>query len=248
MAERTAILILLGLSLVGGLAVACGGDDPGRAAYDAGRFEEAHAAYVAACETAGDDVPAELLVNRAFAAIAAQDFRDAATCAESAESAAVGEVAEFATFLRGNAAFGLCELAEVQANTLEAEPFAFDIAISFGESARDHWIAAATGRDDWPAARRNVERAVQKLDVLRAKRERARKLQERRTEKTPEPEPEEPKVEESDDPAEIDPALAELSEAEVARLLERLAEKEQEKTDLRREHRKTAQAGVEKDW
>ena len=31
-------------------------------------------------------------------------------------------------------------------------------------------------------------------------------------------------------------------------LFERLAEKEREKTDLRREHRKTAQAGVEKDW
>jgi hypothetical protein len=42
--------------------------------------------------------------------------------------------------------------------------------------------------------------------------------------------------------------MEELSPAEVARLLAKLAEKEREKLALRRQHRKEKMAGVERDW
>ena len=80
--------------------------------------------------------------------------------------------ASWLAFLRGNIAFARCAQASRQARTPLAEPFAFDVAIRHAEKARAFWEQAAMGRDDWPAARRNVERALLVLRDLR--REKAR--------------------------------------------------------------------------
>jgi len=242
MCERKAALILLFLALV---ALGCGDGGGGREAYEAGRFEDAHAAFVAA----GEDASAPALYNRALAGLRAGRLRDAATMASRAAAGGEEEVAAMAAFLRGNTAFAQCERAEQQANTLEAEPFAFDIAIRYGEAARDHWQAAAMIRDDWPAARRNVERALLKLATLRNKKREAEKRREKKSEARPEPKPvPDPGKEEVEEKPEDEPALSELSAAEVLRLFDRLATKEREKVDLRRSHRKKTMAGVEKDW
>jgi hypothetical protein len=239
--ERTKALILAGLAA---LFAGCGGD-PGREAYAAGRFAEAHDAFVAA----GDDVAPAALVNRAMAGLRAGRLRDAADVLARAIEAGDREVAARATFLRGNVAFAQCELAEKQANTLEAEPFAFDISIRYAQAARDHWREAAMTRDDWPAARRNVERALLKLYTLERKKREAERRRERKTEKEPKPEPvPEPPPEDVTEKTEKDPAVAALGSEQVLALFQRLAEKEKEKRELRRAERAKTMASVEKDW
>jgi hypothetical protein len=242
MRERTTALSLLLLALI---APGCGGGRGGWDAYEAGRFEEAHAAFL----EAGDDVTPAALYNRALAALAVGELRDAADVAERAAAEGEADVAARALFLRGNVAFARCELAEKQAATLEAEPFAFDIAIRFGESARNHWRDAAMTREDWPAARRNVERALLKIMTLERKKREAERRREKRSEPKPEPKPlPEPGKEEVEDEPEADGAIAELTPEEVLRLFERLDRKEREKVELRRQERREKMAAVEKDW
>lgn len=238
---RTTTLSLLFLAVLG---LGCGDGSRGREAYEAGRYEDAHAAF----RDAGDDAPAPTLANRALAGLRAGQLRDAADAAERAVAEGAGEVASRAQFLRGSVAFAQCELAEQQANTLEAEPFAFDIAIRYGEVARQHWREAAMTREDWPEARRNVERALLKLMTLRNKKREAERRREKKSAPKPEPKPlpnpEKEEVEEKPG----DPAIAALSAEEVLRLFERLAMKEREKVELRREQRRERMAEVEKDW
>jgi len=152
-------------------------------------------------------------------------------------------------FLRGNIAFARCALAARQAALPEAEPFAYDVAINYCKSARDFWQRAAMSRPDWPAARRNVERALLALDELRRRKDEAD--QERRRERDPkprpDPKPKPPPDGKTDEDPTLTPQLNELSPAEVLRLLETLARKEEEKRALRRARRKRS-FGVERDW
>jgi len=241
MCERTAALSLVLVALLG---FGCGEGGRAREAYEAGRYEDAHAAFL----DAGDDVSAPALVNRALAGLMAGQLRDAAEMAKRATVEGTGEVAARAMFLHGNVAFAQCTLAERQADTLEAEPFAFDIAIRYGEAARDHWRDAAMTREDWPEARRNVERALLKLMTLRNKKREAAKRREKKSEPKPEPKPRPAPGKEEVEEKPGDPAIAALSAEQVLRLFERLEEKEREKIELRREQRRERMATVEKDW
>jgi hypothetical protein len=144
-----------------------------------------------------------------------------------------------ASFLRGNIAFAQSLQAEQQATTMGSEPFAWDVAIQYIDRALDHWTRAALSRADWPAARRNVERALLKREDLRRKKKEAEKELERQSEAQPRPQPQpeakptggEEKITEE---AQIEAQLTPLSDGEVVRLLDRLVEKEKEKRDLRR--------------
>jgi len=197
----------------------------------------------------GEDASASLLYNRALAALRAGRYREAEAAAERAAARGGREVAALASFLRGNIAFAAAERAERQAGTAGAEPFALQIAIAYAKSARDHWIAAATSRADWPEARRNVARALQTIeDLVDRKREAEKK-------KVPEPEPKpaplpEPGAEREEVEPEPgkEPQIRELSPEQVLRLFERLEEKEREKVEVRRGHREERMAGVERDW
>ena len=60
-----------------------------------------------------------------------------------AEARARESDAPEATFLRGNIAYAQSEVAEEQAATMGAEPFAWDIALNYIESALGHWKRAA---------------------------------------------------------------------------------------------------------
>jgi len=219
---------------------------------------------LAAC--GGSEKDAVAHYNRALAALRDNKPRIAADEAARAADGGLGALAPLADFLQGNAAFAQCLIAETQAQSAEAEPFAFDIAIGYAESARDHWQHAATTRDDWPAARRNVERALLKIEDL--KRKKSERTGDRKSDSDPQlnlkrqPTPnnnQPPKPPTTDpsgaagtksnqDPEAANAVLEELSHEQVLRLLERLGEKEKEKRALRRKRRSTASSGTERDW
>jgi hypothetical protein len=166
--------------------------------------------------------------DRALAALRAGDE-------DAAEAAAARVGGGFGAFVRGNVAFSRSEAAEALAP---------DLAIAQAEDAVASWRFAAASRPDWPAARRNVERGLLRLERLR----------EKRTGKpAPPPEPEAPEPVPEPPPPEAPEETAELEEGELAprdvlRLLEVVTEKERQKLALRRELRHARAAEVEKDW
>jgi hypothetical protein len=187
--------------------------------------------FLCACgDSAGD---------RAAAALRAGDWRDAERWAK--------ELAPpVRDFVRGNVAFAHCEMAERQASSAAAEPFAWDVAISYGRRARDFWKHAAMSRPDWPEARRNVERALLKLDELAQKKKEAERKRE--PDRKPQPKPIPKAGKEDTRPPKDEPRIEELTPEQVLRLLDKLAKKEKEKVALRRSHRKVRMAEVERDW
>ncbi len=239
MSGRSRALTVLAL-LLGGCS------DPGVQAYREGRFRDAHRAF----QAAGEDASAERLFNRALAALRVGDLSDAEAAAAGAAARGKPEIEALSDFLRGNAAFARCRMAERQASTAAAEPFAFDVAITYARKARRLWQLAAMSRPDWPAARRNVERALLKEEELKRRKADRDEEQRRKTDRPPRPQPKPPPTPVPDaepDPA-VDPQLKELAPEEVLRLLDKLAQKEREKRALRRSQRKARTAGVERDW
>ena len=249
--------------LVAGILGACSRTADGAAAWREGRFEEAHAAFAAAAVAAGDAASPELLYDRALAALRTGNLTEAEGAADAAASRGGAEFAALRDFLRGNAAFARAEIAARQAGTVEAEPFALDVAIAHAETARRSWAAAAVSRPDWPEARRNVERALLLVEELR-KRKPASDPESRKS-GTPEPRPvpipppPRPDAPDLPEPPREDPrgpgddaspesGAAELSPEAVARLFEKLAEKERERAALRRERREARSDEVERDW
>jgi hypothetical protein len=251
MASRspTTLTLLLGFAALAG----CGDLDEGLSAFDAGRFEEAHEAFVRAEEEAGGDASAVLLYDRALAALLAGDPRDAEEAAARAAARGGEEFASRCDFLRGCAAFARSGVAAEQARGPEAEPFAFDVAVRYAEGARDFFLRAATSRSDWPEARRNHERVVLAIEALRREKAEAEQKRERVARPEPRPEPDlPPPPDETGPPEEADPETGametELAPAQVRRLLSRLMEKEREKLALRRSEQRARAAEVERDW
>ncbi|MHC4959568.1 MAG: hypothetical protein ACYTGN_14475 [Planctomycetota bacterium] len=189
--------------------------------------------------------------DRALAALGAGDLRGAESLAQRAAARGGPAFEALHDFVRGNVAFARCELADKQASTAEAEPFAFDVAINYAKNARLNWSRAAATRDDWPAARRNVERALIKLEEL-ARKKAAAERKRKKADPDPKPQPRPlPQKKPQPDPQEApgdQPQLKELSREQVLALIRRLAEKESEKRAVRRDARKERTAGVERDW
>jgi len=135
-----------------------------------------------------------------------------------------------------------------------------DPAIALAEAALAYWQLAAVNQVDWPAARRNVERAVLKLAELRARKARAEA--ERQKKKAPDaeqpqagrPDPQggrdalRDELEARREAEPVEPAAAELTAEQVARLLDKLAEKERDKLELRGRRRQARRLEVERDW
>jgi len=172
---------------------------------------------------AGGGAPAAgRLYDQALAALEAGEPRSAEVAAEELAAWGGAEHGPLADFLLGNCAWARCERAARLAGRPDAGPDAFLPALRAAEDARDAWLRAARARADWPAARRNVERALRRLELLRdqhrSARERALRRGVERPREAPQP------------------------------LLERLAEEEREKLDLRRARRRALRPSVEKDW
>ncbi len=246
-AAVAAALPLLVLALVAAGAAAVDGER----AFREGRFAEAHDAFAAAVAAAGDEAAAELLWNEALAALAAGRPREAEIAAEVAAVRGGASFGPRRDFVLGSAAWARAARAESQASGPEAEPFAFDLAIAQVDAARDAWARAAASRADWPAARRNVERALLKRDELVAKRDEARrKAEEERKKDRADPEDategEEPPRDERA-PTAVAQGFDEAPDL-AARLFERLARKEAEKERLRASVRAARSTDVERDW
>jgi len=237
-----ALLLLLALA-------GCDASADGARAYREGRFKDAAAAFATATESAGDGAPAELLYDEALAALRAGDLTRAESSADKAAARGGVEFAALRDFVRGNAAFARSALSERQADGVEAEPFAFDVAIAQATTARDAWVRAAVLRADWPAARRNVERAVLAIERLKEKKK-AREDRAKKSDPAPKlrplPAPQVVPKDGKDAPADLQ--SADLSAEEVSRLFEVLAAKEKQKADVRRARREARSGDVEKDW
>ncbi|HKE00999.1 MAG TPA: hypothetical protein VKE69_08320 [Planctomycetota bacterium] len=262
------------------MTVALAGGDAfreGVEAYRAGRYADALAALARAEQEAGDRAAPELLYDKALAALGAGDPHEAQASAERAAARGGPDLARAADFVRGNAAFLLCESAEKDAEKPDALPDAYDAAIASAETARDAWIAAASREVDDPAARRNVERAVRKIeDLKRKKKEREEKQKpesqpssrpssqpsppESRPQSQPSSEsqpspkdPQQPQEQQQDQPPQPkdsesqEPPPNELSPEEVQRLLDKLDEKDQERREKMRA-RVRIPMRAKKDW
>jgi hypothetical protein len=200
---------------------------------------------LAGCGGAADEF------DRALASLRGGDLRGAEGRARRAAAEGGPEYEALADFVKGNVAFARCELADEQASTAEAEPFAFDVAINYGKAALANWSRAAATRDDWPAARRNAERALLKIAELEKKKAAARRKR-KKADPDPQPQPRPvPPPKPRPDPQEAtqdQPQLKELTRDQVLALIQRLAEKENEKRAVRRDARRERTAGVERDW
>lgn len=221
-------------------------------AYEECRFEDALETFSECERAAGNSASAELLHNKAMAALRAGELLVAEYSAEKTVVRGGPGFAAWRDFLWGNTAFARSEKAEEKANKPDAEPSAFEEAIAQAEIARNYWQMAVVRRSDWPEARRNVERALLKLRELKKKKEAAEQRNRKEKEKK--------KIEIQIDPrlqsdpknrqqaSKVDPLLDELSPEHVKRLYDKLEEKKREKLALRRIRQRMQSAEVEKDW
>lgn len=234
------------------------GDDFGRGvrAYESARYRESLAAFREAASSAGDYASAELHYNLALAAFGAGDLSLAESACTRAAEHDDDEIASLAEFLRGNVAFQRCTTAALQAARPESPPFAYDVAIRFGEAARDAWRVCVLRRDDWPEARRNLERVERFLAALRKQKEAAdqrdkQKKQPKEQQPPEDPPPSDEEGEKQEAPRAVPRLVAqlvELSPEDVKGLLEKLDDKETEKRKLRRDRRREPGVRVERDW
>lgn len=232
-----------------------GGDTFGSGvrAYREGLFADAQQAFAVAIAAAGDEAPPEWSFDEALAALRAGSFREAEAAAERAAERGGPRLALLRDALLGNVAFQRAGIAQRQASGPEAEPFAYDVAIAYAHAARRFWQGCVMVEPDFHAARRNAERAVAKVSEL--EREKAAAKADSKHEGAPSEKPVDPDAEGATEK----PPTDEVTERPLARpepltretlevLLDRLAQKEQEKLALRIEKRAARNATLERDW
>lgn len=181
-----------------------GGDDPfeaGMRLYREGKYAESVEAFARAAAAAQDRTLPPIYYNKALAAFAAGDPHSALADAERAAAAAAGDLSFlFARdFLRGNVAFERSRALEKESDASLAQPptppvpgaqgskpdplALLSSAIQEAQGARDAWIEAAQKNISKSpalssdAARRNVERAILRVEELKKKKEELEKQQ-----------------------------------------------------------------------
>jgi hypothetical protein len=217
--------------------------DEAVAAYRSGRFDAAHAAFAALLAGAVDPSP-ELLHDAALAALRVHRHADA----DAAAARLAGTEPAASAFLRGHAAWLACERAAAAARLVDAEPGAFETARQKASAAAGHWQDAAAARAPWPEAIRNAERALRRDGALRREQEAAAR---RRPPPKQEPDPPAPpaaKPEQEPLPEPPGMTRTELSPEQVAKVLERLQQKENEKRRSRLAEQRAAAAVGERGW
>ena len=168
--------------------------------------------------------PGHASFQDACARLRARDWAGVQAAAQQAVDRGGARYRPLQSFLRGNVAFG-------QSLATNDAPKAFALA----EDALAHWRVAATSRADWPAARRNVERALLRLHQLRVRAKPKRKP-------PPPPPDNKPKA------AKAKVETQDLAPGAVLQLLKVLARKDQERLRARRDARARSSADVERDW
>ncbi len=189
-------------------------------------------------------------MNEALAELRVGALDKAAEASRRAEKAGGARLGPLAAFVRGNVAFARSLEAEVEATRPGGDLAYLERALTLTEDALAAWRFAATSRADWPEARRNVERALLRLDSLREKRSTG--ADPRRRPVVLPPTPPTPPTPDPNAEATTDPnatvVTTDLAPAEVATLHETLRAKERQRQALRRAQRERATGSVEKDW
>lgn len=255
----------LGALALSVLVGACGEASQARRAFEDGRYDDAQRGFAQALTDAGASASPALNAHLALAALGNGALEQAERAArEALEAGATGEVRGLAAFVRGNVAFARSEALEPEAFAVGGDPTLAERVRAFAEDALASWRVAAASRADWPQARRNVERALLRLDRLR----------ERRADgpgrpKLPAPLPvpgeKPPDAPPGGEQAPLPPPpggesrpggdgpppgveAGVLDAAAVERLLEVLREQERQKQALRRARRQATGGGAERDW
>ena len=225
--------------------------DDGVRAYREGHYAEACAEFERQLEDAVDDDDARstLHYDMALCALRAGQLDRCEAAAEASSEGGDPEFVALRNFLIGNVAYARCEQVEMLALRPEAEPFLLEQALEHVEQACESWRAAALGRPDWPAARRNLERAlVKRAKLENIQREREEQKQETPPEELPEPPPPEPEAPRHDVQEDAQEELGLLSPEELTQMLQRLDRNQEEKRALRRLDREKGRGRVERDW
>jgi len=192
----------------------------------------------------GDPVPMDHAED-AVLALKAEDFDGAEAAAQRAVQTGGARFEGFHYFVRGSAAYALSLEMETEAE--RGDPEAEKMAYQAAEDALAYWQMAAASRPDWPAARRNVERGLLRMEALRERKQDGEKP----PEDEPPPDPGPTDTPEDGEPPEASTAkieTADLPAGKVGTLLEVLIERERRKRDLRRAQRRARGVEVERDW
>jgi hypothetical protein len=200
------------------------------------------------------DDAARTTFNGAVAALRAGDLVKAEIGAEKAVALGGANFAPERDFLLGCGAFRRCEREEIKIYGPQGGSPAIVAALAHAIDARAFFESAAAGRQDWPEARRNVERAIEKVAILRKMKEEA----DAKAQSRPQPQQKPDASNDTGAPKErgedrrptprTEPIAKDLPADQITRVLDRLAEKEKEKLKVRRAERGAQRSQVEKDW
>jgi Ca-activated chloride channel family protein len=252
------------------LTTACGARDEAHDHAAAGRHREALAAYEARLLREGGQSAPETHVNVALCALRLGDLERAARAAREAEARGGAGFAPWGAFVRGHVAFARSLEAESASQRPDGDRVLLERALTLAEDALAAWrLAASTpragGGADWPEARRNVERALLRLEALREKQRTGAGA--RRTpvviqpppgagepaSQPPPPQPPAPTPEPRPGAAaDGDPSArvvtTDLAPSDLVRLPDLLRAKAQQRAQRRGVERARASRDVEKDW
>jgi hypothetical protein len=216
--------------------------------YRGQRFEAAFAAFQAAAAAAGDAASDELRWNLALAALRLQRSGDAeAAVLPWLRDASGGRRAD-GEFVVAMAQSQRAERSAAAAALPDAEPMAWAAAILQMERAVAGFERAAAMRGDWPAAVRNAERARAAVEELRRRQAAAAPPNVQQEPAPAEPPPPSPEPEPT--PEVVAPELTQdrLSTAELARLRQRVAARDEQKRASRREELRQAVVQGTRAW
>ncbi len=219
----------------------------GVAAYRAGEHAAAFAAFQEQAARAGDDVPSEVRWNLALAALRVHRSLDAETAVAPWLRASDPADRSAAEFVGAMASFQRAERAAAAARLPDAEPLAWAMAMQAMERSVASFVQAAATRGGWPEAERNATRARARLAELQRERDAAAQ-RDPRTEQAPQPPPPPPAPAAPPEDAPVELAAAPLSAAELARLRQRVAQRDREKLAIRRESQRAAVRAGERAW
>lgn len=197
------------------------------------------------------DVDDRLAAPAAFdAAIEALTQGELDQADRGAERAALADLDGYRArrdFVQGCSAWRRSEAAEILAEQPEAGLPALDAAVGAAHRSAASFLAAARAEHDWPAARRNLQRALERIVYLEKRRDLMRAEARRdQPEEKPAPEPEAGMPIEEEVATRLE--AGELEDAALARVLELLARKEREKLELRRRRLAERARDEEGDW
>ncbi|MFM8981002.1 MAG: VWA domain-containing protein, partial [Planctomycetia bacterium] len=170
--SATALRLLglgLGLALLPLLA-GCGRMQEARELAAGGRHAEALALLEQELAAAGAAASPALHVNLGLCALRVGQPERARAAFAAAEAAGGPAYARYGAFLRGHLAFEASRDLEARAAQPGADPALFEGALMRAEDALAAWRLAARSVSDWPEARRNMERALLRLEALREQR------------------------------------------------------------------------------